>query len=106
MLPILHQSFWRDEAFSFFVAEKSLKDIFLFVIKDAQGPLYYYVLHFWMILFGNSEAMIRSLSIVSHMALGILVFFFIRYLTKNTFVSIFAATATLFNPMLLSYSFE
>ncbi len=106
MIPILHQSLWRDEALSFFIAEKPLNEIFLFVIKDVQAPFYYFILHYWMILFGSSEAIIRSLSVIFHLLLGILIFFFVRHLTKNTIASIFASLAILFNPFLLSYSFE
>lgn len=106
MLPILHQSLWRDEALSVFFAGKPLNEIFLLVTKDVQAPLYYFLLHYWMILFGNSEATIRSLSVIFHLALGILVFFFARHLTKNTLAGFFTSLAMIFNPFLLSYSFE
>lgn len=91
---------------SFFIAEKPLNEIFILVTKDSQGPFYYFILHYWMLLFGNSEAMIRSLSVVLHIALGVLIFFFAHHLTKSRVASTFASLLTLFNPFLLSYSFE
>lgn len=106
MLPILHQSLWRDEAMSFFIAEKPLNEIFLLVTKDTQGPFYYFILHYWMLLFGNSEAMIRSLSVVFHISLGILILFFVHHLTRSKIASVFTSLFVLFNPFLLSYSFE
>lgn len=106
MLPILHQSLWRDEAMSFFIAEKPLNEIFLIVTKDSQGPFYYFILHYWMLFFGNSEAVIRSLSVVFHISLGILVFFFVHHLTRSKIASVFTSLFILFNPFLLSYSFE
>lgn len=106
MLPILHQSLWRDEAVSVFVAEKSLNEIFSTIIKDVQGPFYYFLLHYWMILFGNSEVAIRSLSVIFHLALGVLIFFFIYRLTRSIWASILSSLAVLFNAFLLSYSFE
>ncbi len=106
MLPILHQSLWRDEAFSVFLAGKKLSDIFLLITKDVQSPLYYFILHYWMIIFGDSEAVIRSLSVILHLSLGILVFVFVLWLTKNKIVATFTLLATIFNPFLLYYSFE
>lgn len=106
MLSILHQSFWRDEAFSVLLSAKSLKDILLLTIKDTSPPLYYFLLHFWMKLFGDSEYIVRTLSLGFHILLVISSFFLLKHLIKNWKLSIVGSLAVLLNPFLLEYAFE
>jgi len=106
MLSILHQSFWRDEAFSVLLSAKSLKEILLLTIKDTSPPLYYFLLHFWIKLFGDSEYIVRTLSLGFHILLVISSFFLIKYLIKNWKLSIVGSLAILLNPFLLEYAFE
>ncbi|MCD6309734.1 MAG: glycosyltransferase family 39 protein, partial [Candidatus Eremiobacteraeota bacterium] len=41
--------FWLDEAYSVWVADRALKDIFpLIIIHDPHPPLFYVILHWWM----------------------------------------------------------
>jgi len=57
------QSIWLDESTSIGIARRSLGSIILVVTGD--GPnmgLYYVLLHFWIRLFGEGEAAVRSLS--------------------------------------------
>lgn len=57
------ESVWLDEAVSVHIAKTSLLSIIQSGINnDVHPPLYYLLLHFWMLLFGQSEAAIRSLS--------------------------------------------
>lgn len=58
------QSFWRDEAFTYFMARQSIGEILTSTVKDFSPPFYYLVLHYWMMLFGHSEIALRSLSLV------------------------------------------
>src|SRR5512136_2567416 len=58
------QSFWNDEGTSARVAERSLPLITAAAIGDIHPPLYYYALHFWRGIFGESEFALRSLSAV------------------------------------------
>lgn len=106
MLPILHQSFWRDEAFSVLLSSKSLKEILFLTIKDTSPPLYYFLLHFWMKLFGDSEYVVRTMSIGFHILLVISSFFLLKYLIKNWKLSLIGSLAILLNPFLLEYAFE
>jgi len=106
MLPILNQSYWRDEAFSVLLSTKSLKEILLLTIKDTSPPLYYFLLHFWMEMFGDAEYVTRTLSLSFHILLVISSFFLIKYLIKNWKLSLIGSMAVLLNPFLLEYAFE
>lgn len=106
MLPILTQSFWRDEAFSVLIAQKDIFDIIRLSTQDTSPPLYYILLHYWMILFGNSEAAVRFLSLIFHLFTVVIIFLIARKIIRSVFGSAFIALVTLFNPFLLQYAFE
>jgi len=106
MLPILHQSYWRDEAFSVLLASKNLKDIFFITVRDTSPPLYYFLLHFWIKLFGDVEFITRSLSLLFLFLLVLSSFFLIKQLIKDWRVSLLGSLAILLNPFLLEYGFE
>ncbi len=106
MLPILHQSYWRDEVASVLLAQKSLSDIFTLTLKGVHPPLFYYFLHFWMKLFGNYEYVTRVLPFLFHFLLVLVVFFLLLHLLKNWRPSLLGSAAILINPFLISYAFE
>jgi len=106
MLPILHQSYWRDEAFSILLSSNNLKDIFWLTLKDVHPPLYYFLLHFWIKLFGDAEYITRTLSLLFHFLLALTCFFIIKHLLKNWRVAILGSLAIFLNPFLLEYAFE
>jgi uncharacterized membrane protein len=57
------ESIWLDEAISVHAAETSLVSIVQKSISaDVHPPLYNLLLHFWVLIFGQSEAAVRSLS--------------------------------------------
>jgi mannosyltransferase len=58
------QSLWYDEAFSVYLARMDLEEITGRTAADIQPPLYYYLLHDWIALFGDGEAALRSLSVL------------------------------------------
>jgi mannosyltransferase len=58
------QSLGYDEGYSIALARQSLGAIAAQTAADIQPPLYYDLLHFWMQLFGTSEAAVRSLSLL------------------------------------------
>lgn len=102
------QSFWRDEAFSYLMAKKNIKEIIFFTAKDFNPPLYYLLLHFWIKLFGSSEIMIRSLSLIFY-CLSIYVFFlfFIEILKiKDWYLIVLFLIFAITNPLLIYYAFE
>ena len=62
-------SLWLDEGLSIRLASYPFWDIFKNAAPiDHNPPLYLYLLHFWMALFGNSEASARSLSALCNIA--------------------------------------
>ncbi len=57
------QSLWYDEAFSVYLAHASLAEITARTAADIQPPLYYYLLHIWSALAGESEFAVRFMSL-------------------------------------------
>jgi uncharacterized membrane protein len=53
---------WYDEAYSLLLAERSPADIWSTTARDVHPPLYYVLLHYWMLVFGNGVLSARSLS--------------------------------------------
>ena len=53
---------WLDEALTVNIARLPLHDIPDALKHDGAPPLYYYLLHFWMVLFGQSNSAVRALS--------------------------------------------
>ncbi len=106
MLPILHQSYWRDEAFSVLLSSKSLKEIISLTIRDVHPPLYYSLLHFWIRLFGDAEYVTRSFSLLFHFLLVLSSFFLLKHLLKNWKFSLLGSLGILLNPFLIEYAFE
>jgi mannosyltransferase len=56
------QSLWYDEGISLNLAGRGLSDITRSALADIHPPIYYYLLHFWTRLAGNSEFSARFLS--------------------------------------------
>ncbi|HEM61397.1 MAG TPA: hypothetical protein ENO24_03815, partial [Chloroflexi bacterium] len=64
-----YQSIWYDEAVSLHLSSKDLQALTLHTAGDIHPPLYYYLLHFWILLAGNSEFSAAFLSVVFGMLL-------------------------------------
>ena len=67
------ESLWLDEVASFHFSSQSF--IKALAAEKTNPPLYYILLHFWILLFGNSEAALRSLSIVPSIISVVLIYF-------------------------------
>ncbi len=86
-----------DDAFSVFLARRSLAEIIQGTAADTMPPLYYFLLHFWMQL-GDSIIVLRSLSVL--LSLGIIILEF--YLVGNLFgekAGLWAAFITAISPI-------
>jgi uncharacterized membrane protein len=59
------QSMWADEGYTSWLTKYSLSAILTVLPTDDHPPLYYFLLHLWRGLFGNSVVAMRSLSVVS-----------------------------------------
>lgn len=100
----LIQSVWRDEAFSYFMAKPPVFTIIKNTASDFNPPLYYVLLHFWM-MGGTSDVWLRLLSFLPHLGTTYISYCFAKKLFSHRF-SVFVALFTFFNPMLLYYAFE
>lgn len=57
------KSVWLDEAFSVWVASHPPTEIWAWLLKiDQHPPLYYTLLHYWQLLFGDIQGTVRALS--------------------------------------------
>ncbi len=105
--PIFYliQSLWRDEAFSYFMAGPNILRVIINTINDFNPPLYYILLHYFILLFGKWDEMLRILSFIPHLLTVYIAYIFARKLFSKKY-ALFVALFTFFNPMLLYYAFE
>lgn len=61
-------SFWVDEAYTARIAQLPALEIIKTTAGDVHPPLYYLLLRGWMLVFGDSEAALRSMSMVLDVA--------------------------------------
>lgn len=107
-LLFVQNDFWYDEACSWFTASQSfpLGIIDNLLTLDLQHtPLYFFILHFWMKLFGDSEVAIRSLSLIFGVATVPIVYFIVNKLSNKT-NAIMAVCIAAVTPMLVFFSVE
>lgn len=105
-LAILTQSYWRDEAFTVMQSAQPLAQILKLLTWDSSPPLYYFLLHGWMKIFGEGEAATRFLSLIFQLGTTVLSFLILKKLTKHKTLSFMAAVMVLLNPFMLFYAFE
>jgi mannosyltransferase len=99
------QSLWADEGSSAALALRSLSSITRDAAHDIHPPLYYYLLHFWVLLWGNSEIALRSLSALAGTLLVYATFVLGRELF-NLRVAYVAAFLSAISPFQVYYSQE
>ncbi len=63
----LWDGLWLDETFTIFLSQKSISDITFLTLSDFNPPLYYYFIHYWMIIFGSSPFAIRIPSLITYL---------------------------------------
>ncbi|MGE4490441.1 MAG: glycosyltransferase family 39 protein [Kiritimatiellales bacterium] len=83
---------WLDEAFSIKLAKEPLLEIVRMLSTDNGSPLFYFLLHGWMKLFGAGEYALTSLTVLLDSAALIAIPFFLRELFSDSKVRI-AGTA-------------
>lgn len=83
LLRLIHlsQSLWLDEAITVVAAAKTLPQIYYHLQLDFHPPLYYYILHFWIILFGQAEWVVRLPSVI----FGVGTIYFVYKITLTLF---------------------
>ena len=75
---LFDNAIWGDEAFSFVLVRNGLKDIFAGTAADVHPPLYYLILKFFILLFGESVFIGHLTSYLSFVATCILIMTFIQ----------------------------
>jgi mannosyltransferase len=84
------ESLWLDEAYSIKFSHEAPAGIINETAHDVHPPLYYFALHYWMLLFNDSERAVRLLSAL----FGILALFVIYLLASRMFDRATALVAT------------
>ena len=100
------QSLWYDEAFSAYLAHFDLAEITARTAADIQPPLYYYLLHFWIVLTGEREFAMRFLSLFFGVLTVPLMYVTARRLFASRAVAFIAALLAVLSPLYIWYSQE
>src|SRR5205085_742609 len=98
-------SVWLDEAYSIQISHKSLPEIVEETSKDVHPPLYYFALHYWIKLFGDSEFYARLLSALFG-TLAILVIYFVGALLFDRATGLLASLLVALSPFNIAFSQE
>ncbi|MCK4315185.1 MAG: glycosyltransferase family 39 protein, partial [Anaerolineae bacterium] len=99
------QSFWNDEGNSARIAERTLDLILEGAAGDIHPPGYYLLLHYWRALFGQSEFVLRSLSVVAGLVLIVFTYLLGRHLFGEV-TGLMAAFLGAISPFAIYYSQE
>ncbi len=99
------QSLWADEGNSAALASRSLSTITRDAAHDIHPPLYYYLLHFWVRFFSNSEIGLRSFSALTGTVLVFVTFLLGRELFSPRIALIGSFLAAI-SPFQIHYSQE
>ena len=100
------QTVWLDEAFSIWLAQQPLVDMWAWLIKiDQHPPLYYSLLHFWVLLFGDAQGVARALSALCS-GLAIPVFYAASRYLLNQRTALLAALLLALSPFQVQYAQE
>jgi len=99
------QSLWNDEGTSIALATRSLGAIIDGAARDIHPPLYYFLLHFWMLLAGQSEFTVRFLSVIAGVLIVALTYRIARFFFDVEVANV-AAYFAAFSPFGIYYSQE
>lgn len=99
------QSLWYDEGTSAALAFRDLATIVRNAANDIHPPLYYFLLHFWVRVFGASEFALRFLSVAAGVLLVVVVYRLGQALFSPR-TGLFAAFLAAVSPFQIYYSQE
>lgn len=103
---ILTRGFWGDEAWTALISQLPWPDLVKTTAADFHPPLYYSIIHFWILAFGSGEVTIRLVSLVFWMLAGLVAYLFARTLKLSLSLSLVATLFVLFNPFIFQFAFE
>lgn len=105
-IDIAKSSIWHDEGYSLMLAPMGPLEILARTARDVHPPLYYEALHYWMLLFGSSEAAVRGLSAVFLILTIPVCYALVKKLFASELAARLAALFVTFGPFLVRYSQE
>ncbi len=100
------QSLWYDEAFSVYLARMDLAEITARTAADIQPPFYYYLLHGWILLFGDSEYSVRALSALFGVLTVPLAYLLAEQLFRSRLAGLLSALLVAISPLHIWYGQE
>ena len=103
---VADKELWYDESFSAEIIRNSYTELYKLSALDVHPPLYYFVLKTFTSVFKNSEMALRFPSIIFGVALIVLVYYLVMYMTESKNRALFAALIIATNPFLIIYSRE
>lgn len=104
----LHTDIWYDEACSWFTAKQAFPAGImhnLLTLDLQHTPIYFFLLHLWIKLFGQTETAMRTLSLVFSILSVPLVYITANKITSKT-QAFFAAAIAAASPLLVIFSCE
>lgn len=106
LLGLDSKSLWFDEAYSVFIGDQPLGQIFrLLRAYDTHPPLHYLLLHFWMPVYGYDDASVRLPSAIASLGVIFLTFLMGRRLGGDR-LGLVAAAFLAFSPFQIIVSQE
>jgi len=100
------QSLWYDEGFSVYLAGMDIGEITSRTAADIQPPLYYYLLHSWIQLFGDTEWALRALSVLFGVFTVPLIYAVAQMLFRSRLAGLLAALLVAVSPLHVWYGQE
>jgi mannosyltransferase len=104
-IPTIGRAYWVDEGISIGISSHPISQIPGLLRLDGSPPLWYYLLHFWMLGFGSSPVATHTLSLLISLAVTPIAFWSGRALFGRP-AAICAAALTATNPFLNWYATE
>jgi mannosyltransferase len=106
LLFLADKSIWLDEAFSVFLSQQTLGDLFRLVVRsDAHPPLYYLLLKLWL-LSSDSAGHVRLFSAIFSIAAIPLMYLVVSSLFDDVLAGLIGAGILAFSPLHIWYAQE
>jgi len=100
-----YRSLWFDEGISIKIAQLPIPGLLKFLYSDVHPPLYFYLLHYWIKLFGSSEAAVRFMSLLFGELLIVYIYLFCKkFLDGKT--AVIASLLISISAFMIKYSQE
>jgi uncharacterized membrane protein len=105
LFNLTREGFWVDEGYSARIAQLSITHLYHALLLDTHPPVYFFILHLWYLMFGNSEFSFRLLSVFFGV-LSILTSYLLGKKLFNKTAGYIAALCIALNTFLIAFSQE